>query len=75
MMDTERIIGPLEPCPFCGAPAQIMLEGNKRAEPDMILCGGKDCHLQPMMWLCDFDSDAEAASAWNKRMTTPNTGE
>ena len=54
----------LKPCPFWGSKAEIHKTSGGEYYVD---CGLKNgfCHIIPRTW--DYDTEEEAAEAWNRR--------
>ena len=57
---------PLEPCPFCGSPAEAVWIHNESRDWVRIQCSDKYCRRRVDCYSSDFDLET-AANRWNVR--------
>lgn len=57
----------LEPCPFCGAPAEHRPGRLLALDFNVVGCFADACKVSPCVSVDDFDSLEKAKAAWNTR--------
>lgn len=66
MPETESLN--LLPCPFCGAPAEMVMWHGGGPDKRLVSCSSDACDVQPTV---SGESPKEAAARWNRREACP----
>lgn len=68
MTDTDALMAGLEPCPFCGAEAEMEPWHGGGPDKQLISCSGVECEASPAV---TGETPGEAVANWNRRAPHP----
>ena len=57
----------LKPCPFCGLPAELVIDGDHHGDFFNLGCPDKDCAGRWVFYTQDIEEKDAAVERWNRR--------